>query len=203
MPSATQSEATIANVLTAAEYLFVSRHYADVTMGHIAETAHVTKGALYHHFSSKEHLYLEMMHADLSAKKNLFARAIDEGGSSRDRLYQLTRAFLELPPNKRELIKLVRRDANVFDKPVRAELIRAYQSSLPASTERVMREGVETGELAPADPRLLSWQFIAMVEVTLSRHAGDLFRTTDDKLTYVLDLFFRGASGAVKREGGK
>jgi len=71
MPVTTRSEATIANVLSAAAYLFISRHYADVTMDQIAETAHVTKGALYHHFSGKEELYLEMMHADLSAKKDL------------------------------------------------------------------------------------------------------------------------------------
>lgn len=194
MPATTRSETTIANVLSAAVYLFTSRHYADVTMDQIAETAHVTKGALYHHFSSKEELYLEMMHADLAGKKDLFTKAIDEGGSCRDRLRRLTKAFFDLPAHQREVLKLVRRDANVFAEPARNELIRAYQASLPESTEWAIREGIESGELAPTDARLLSWQFIAMVEVTLSTHACKLFRTTDEKLDYVLNLFFHGAA---------
>jgi len=191
-----RSEATIANILTAAASLFLSRNYADVTMGQIADAAHVTKGALYHHFASKEELYLEMMHTSLAEKRRLFTEAIDSPGRCRDRLRRLTKAFFDLPPHRRELIKLVRRDSNIFAEPARTELIRAYQACLPEPTERVIRDGIRTGEIASADPRLLSWHFVAMVEVVLGRYADSLFDDTEEKLDHVLDLFFRGVATA-------
>lgn len=160
----------------------------------------MTKGALYHHFSSKEELYLALMYAYLAERRALFQSAVDSGGSCRDRLRRLTRAFFELPREKRELIKLVRRDINIFAEPSRTELVKAYQASLPELIERIVRDGIERGELKPADPRLLSWHFVALVEVTLGRYADDLFPDAEAKLDFVLDLFFRGAAGT--RGGG-
>jgi AcrR family transcriptional regulator len=191
----TKSENTIANILASAATLFTAKNYADVTMGQIAETSRVTKGAVYHHFSSKEELYLELIHTDLARKKELFDRAIAAGSTCRERLGRLTRAFFEMSKTERELIKLVRRDNNTFNDPARAELVRAYQSSLPELIEGVIRRGIDDGELAPADPRLLSWHFVALVEVTLSNYASRLYDNTESKLEFVLTQFFTGASG--------
>lgn len=194
MKTLTRSEKTIATILAAAANLFVSKNYAEVTMEQIAEASRVTKGALYHHFSSKEELYLHLMHADLAEKRSLFGQAIDSAAGCRERLRRLTRTFFNLPSEKLLLIKLVRRDINVFGEPARSKLVRAYQSSLPDLVETVIRDGIRDGELSPSDPRLLSWQFVAMVEITLARYADDVFDDTDAKLDYVLDLFFCGAA---------
>jgi AcrR family transcriptional regulator len=194
----TKSEATIASILFAAASLFTARNYADVTMDQIAEACSVTKGALYHHFSSKEELYLALMHSDLGAKRALFGEAVAAGRDCRDRLRRLTAVFLGLPRQSREVARLVRRDINIFGEPARGELVRAYQSSLPELIEGVIRDGIRDGELAPADPRLLSWHFVAMVEVTLTGFADNVFDNADDKLDHVMELFFRGAG---KKQG--
>jgi AcrR family transcriptional regulator len=198
MPTMTKSETTIANILAAATSLFTERNYADVTMDQIAVASNVTKGALYHHFSGKEELYLALMHSDLSRKRQLFDEAVAAGRDCRDRLRRLTAVFFDLPKESREVMKLVRRDINIFFEPARGELIRAYQSALPELIEAVIREGIGNGELAQADPRLLSWHFVALVEVMLSAYADRSFADTDAKLDYVMELFFRGAG---PREG--
>ena len=189
----TKSEATIASILSAAASLFTARNYADVTMDQIAVACSVTKGALYHHFSSKEELYLALMHNDLAGKRALFGEAVAAGRDCRDRLRRLTAVFFDLPRQSREVARLVRRDINIFGEPARDDLVRAYQSSLPVLIEGVIRDGIRDGELAPADPRLLSWHFVAMVEVTLTGYADSVFETADDKLDHVMELFFRGA----------
>ncbi len=194
MTSLAKSEATIARILDAARSLFLSRSYAEVTTARIARSAGVTKGALYHHFSSKEELYLGMLHADLREKEELFQRAVEAGGTARERLGRLTRAFLELPGPARDVIKLIRRDVNIFADPERGELVRAYQRALPELVEQIVSEGIGTGELATADARLLSWHYVALVEVSLSAHADRLHESVDDKLRQVLDLFFHGAA---------
>jgi AcrR family transcriptional regulator len=190
----TKSKTTIANILSAAESLFVARNYADVTMGQIAQACNVTKGALYHHFTSKEELYLELMHSDLSEKKNMFSEAIATDATCRKRLRRLTAVFFDLPAESREVTKLVRRDINIFGEPARTGLVKAYQSSLPELIEGVIRDGIRDGELAPGDPRLLSWHYVALVEVTLSQYADGVFPDADAKLDHVLDLFFHGAT---------
>lgn len=174
------------------------KNYADVTMDEIAEAAGVTKGALYHHFESKEALYLEMMHVDLQKKRELFCSAIDQAGSTRDRLRRLTQRFLDLPPEERGLIKLVRRDINIFKDPVRERLVRAYQTSLPQPIESVIRDGIKRKELAPGDSRLLSWMYVAMVEVMLTSYAATRFEDPEGMLEAVLDLFFSGAGVPVE-----
>jgi AcrR family transcriptional regulator len=194
MKTLTKSENTIANILAAAASLFVAKNYAEVTMEQIAEAAHMSKGALYHHFSSKEELYLALMHADLAEKRSLFRGAIDSATGCRERLRGLTTNFFNLPVARRRTISLVRRDINIFEEPARTELVRAYQAALPELVEEVIRDGIRDGELAPTDPRLLSWHFVAMVEVTLTKYADTLFEETDTRVAYVLDLFFSGSA---------
>ena len=176
--------------------MFLSRNYADVTMDDIAMAAAVTKGALYHHFANKGALYLAMMHADLEEKKALLRSAVESEGTCRERLRRLTQIFLELPPEKRDLIKLVRRDINIFKDPARDQLVRAYQAALPEQIEVIIRDGIRDGELAPADPRLLSWLHVAMVEVALTRYAESVFQNREAVLDFVTHLFFHGVGAA-------
>ncbi len=197
-----KSEATIANILAAAESLFLENNYADVTVMEIAENANVTKGALYHHFPSKEDLYLTMLHTDLEEKRKALHEAVAMEGDCLTRLRRLTEIFLELPKEKRDLIKLVRRDINIFKDPTRKQLVRAYQTALPEQIEAILIEGIKSGELAPANPRVLSWLYVGMVEVTLAPYAQKVLGDNQTLLDYVLDLFFHGAceKGMLKFE---
>jgi AcrR family transcriptional regulator len=190
-----RAEATVSRIMAAAEKLFLAKNYAEVTMDQIAEEAMATKGALYHHFDSKEELYLLMMFNDLEAKRKLFGKAVSSKGTCRDRLGRLTAAFFGLPRPKRRLIRLVRRDINVFRGEARAKLVRAYQNALPKPVERAIKIGIKEGELPAGDPRLLSWQFVALVEILLTDYAGNLFEGDESKLDHVLDLFFGGVAG--------
>jgi AcrR family transcriptional regulator len=193
MTTMTKSETTIANILGAAASLFTARNYADVTMDQISLACNVTKGALYHHFTSKEELYLALMHSDLERKRGLFEAAVAAGRDCRDRLRRLTAVFFDLPQESRELMRLVRRDINIFGEPARTGLVQAYQASLPELIEGVIRDGIRDGEMEPTEPRQLSWHFVALVEVMLSDCADRSFQDADAKLDYVMELFFRGA----------
>ncbi len=196
----TRSEATSARIIAAARTLFVARNYADVTTDMIAGAAGVTKGGLYHHFPSKESLYASMMLDDFERKHKLFEQAVASSGTCRDRLARLTRDFLALPEEERELTRLVRRDINTFTGDDRDRLVRAYQLALPEQIEEIIRDGIEDGELARGDPRILSWSFVALVEVVVSQYACDVLGSTSLRLDHVLDLFFDGA--AAKPTGG-
>jgi AcrR family transcriptional regulator len=190
----TRSEATAARIIAAARKLFVASNYADVTTDMIARSADVTKGGLYHHFPSKEQLYVTMMLDDLERKRILFDTAVASPGTCRERLARLTRDFLELPYEERELTRLVRRDINTFEGRERDLLVRAYQRALPERVEEIIEDGIRDGELAPGDARILSWSFVALVEVVIGDYADRVFGTMEARLGHVVDLFFDGAA---------
>ncbi len=189
----TRSEATVARIIAVARRLFVARNYADVTTDMIAREAEVTKGGLYHHFASKEQLYTSMMLTDLERTRRIFESAVEAPGSCRKRLAQLTRDFLELPEEEREVTRLVRRDINIFTGEERDRLVRAYQLALPEQIEAIIEDGIDDGELAPGNARILSWSFIALVEVVIGAYADRVFGSIEARLDHVLDLFFEGA----------
>ena len=120
---------TVERIMNAACALFLQRNYADVTMTQIAALSGLSKGAVYHHFSSKEDLYLSMMRADLSEKQRLFAQAVGTVAPCRDRLALLTRSFFLLSGEKRLLAGLIRRDINALGDAARSELINRYQAA--------------------------------------------------------------------------
>jgi AcrR family transcriptional regulator len=192
--SLTRSEATVARIIATARTLFVARNYADVTTDMLASAAGVTKGGLYHHFASKESLYASMMLDDFERKRRLFEQAVASPGTCRERLARLTRDFLSLSEEERELARLVRRDINTFTGADRERLVRAYQLALPEQIEAIIRDGMKDGELAQGDPRILSWSFVALVEVVVSQYAYDVLGSTSSRLDHVLDLFFDGAA---------
>jgi len=194
MPKVATKSSTVANIIEASEELFLSRAYADVTVDQVAESANVTKGAVYHHFDSKEALYLAVLHNDLAAKRRLHRRAVELAGTCEQRLRRLTLDFLSLPEKKRRLVGLVRRDVNVFDPEAREGLVEAYQEALPNQIEHILRDGVRDRELIPCDPRLMAWHFVAIVEVLLTPYADQRFACDEDKLNHLMSLFLGGCA---------
>lgn len=191
-----KSAVTIANILDAAQNLFTSRNYADVTMSDIAQAADVTKGALYHHFASKEDLYLQMVHRYLGAAEVMMSSVVSSsaGQPCRDRLRQVTLSFLNLPDIQKDLMHLVRRDINIFRDPDRERLIRAYQKALPEPVETVIREGIVGGEVNGTDARLLAWEHVAIVEVALRPYAQSVLGDVEEISDFVIGLFFDGVA---------
>jgi TetR/AcrR family transcriptional regulator, transcriptional repressor for nem operon len=58
---------------------FLMHTYKDVTLEHLVEELGVTKGAFYHHFSSKHDLFIQVVDAYLAGFDDLFAREYDPG----------------------------------------------------------------------------------------------------------------------------
>lgn len=189
-----KSLATIAQILDSAQELFVNNNYDSLTMSQIAQAANVTKGAIYHHFSSKEELYLRMLENYLEELQELLRDAVETSGSARERLRYLTELYLTRPLLFQRTIQLVRRDNNRFGDEARDKLVTAYQKALPNPVETIIRDGINANEIKDGDPRLYAWQHVAIVEVCLSRYARERFDTPQKMAAYLTDIFFNGVT---------
>ena len=189
-----RSAVTINNILEAARTLFIEKQYAAVTLKEIASTAGVTKGALYHHFATKKDLYLKMMHHFLGEVQVNTQTIVTntQGRCSRERLYQSLLSFLQLPADTLKVVGLVRRDINIFQDPVRQNLIRAYQAALPKPLESILVDGMAAGEIIPADARLLAWQYIALVEVSIRPYGRQVLGEPEAMADFLVNMLFRG-----------
>ena len=190
-----KSKETVQTILDVARTLFMEKNYADVTINDIVSRSGVSKGALYHHFSSKEDLYLKMMHHYLAQIQESTQDAAERStGPCRERLFASMLTFLQLPGEMLGVLRLVRRDINIFKVPIRAELIRAYQTAVPEQVEAIIRAGIEAGELRPLNSRLLSWELVALVEVVLHPYSQKTIGGPQEMAELVISIFFDGVA---------
>ncbi|OQY97194.1 MAG: hypothetical protein B6D41_04030 [Chloroflexi bacterium UTCFX4] len=195
------SDATIAAILAAAEKLFVERNYADVSMRDLGVAARVSTGALYHHFPSKEKLYYAMFTAYMARVKQTTLDALPLTGSCRERLRALTRVYLAMRPAQRNVMRLVRRDLNAFNGRMREGMVRAYQGAVPDLAEHVLRDAIKNREIKNQDARWLAWAYVAIVETTLGEYARQNLGNEAARLDAALDLFLEGARCGQQRRG--
>ena len=189
-----RSRITINKTLEVARTLFINRQYADVSLKDIASEAGVTKGALYHHFATKEELYLKMMlhyMADLR-EQTATSVATTHGRPFSERLHHSLLGFLQLPEETIAVIRLVRRDSNIFQPAARQQLIDAYQSALPDLLQTTFSDAMGNGEIVQADTRLLVWQFVAIVEVSTGPYGRQVLGNTADLADFIVTNFVTG-----------
>lgn len=92
---AAQAAATRRHLLQHARKLFAQKGYADSSTDEVVRRAHVTKGALYHHFSNKLELYravVEDMERELVAT---MAEAAEGARTPQTKLEAACRAYLD------------------------------------------------------------------------------------------------------------
>jgi len=77
-----QKEETIADILRIAEGLFHEQGYEKTTIQNIAEGCGLSKGALYHHFKSKEEVLERICYLQYIYLKKVFLPIIEDPGSS-------------------------------------------------------------------------------------------------------------------------
>ena len=63
-----------------------------------------------------------------------------------------------------------------------------------SSIEGIIQDGINSGELQEIDARLLSWQLVALVEVTLRPYSRRILGNTQQMSDFVITMFFDGIS---------
>jgi AcrR family transcriptional regulator len=191
---ALQSESTRERIVQAATQLFLRKGFAATSIADLAEAVEVTKGALYHHFESKEAIFSAVVGAIKRTWRNAVAREVV---ASRDPIQMLEKLlesharFLE----KNESFCLVLNSLSVEMQGVNPDLLSELQSAyadMARFIEQILRKGRETGRIrSDVDLKHASLTIVGMLRGTgCSRPAAERvkydYATTMDVLKKIV-----------------
>jgi TetR/AcrR family transcriptional regulator len=142
-------------LLSIARSVFAEEGYAGATLSEIARRANLRKASLFHHFPSKDALYLEVVGEVIADLGRLVAGAeMDRGsfGQSLDRLGELVIQYLGARRNTARLLLREVLDQGPF---MRGEGRQVIQSTLEMIAA-FLQSGMDEGVVDRQDPRQLA-----------------------------------------------
>jgi AcrR family transcriptional regulator len=176
-----RGEETRSHILDVAGELFAERGYAATSVADICAQAGVTKGAFYHHFESKQAVFLELRDRWLSPLETQLQLARDPSETLPQLLQHVadmaSAIFAEAGEDRRqkiflELLSAARQDPTIL--PAMLAPLHRYQEWF----EQLIRAGIKEGTLRKVDRALaaqvlLSLGFGLIMLSLLDPHGGD------------------------------
>ncbi|GIO32992.1 MULTISPECIES: TetR/AcrR family transcriptional regulator [Paenibacillus] len=140
-----EAEQTKQDIVDAAKGLFAVKGYAATSMSDICSAAGCSRGGLYHHFDSKEDLFIYIADQAFTVSWQNWDEAIDETMTATEQLYKYADYFvdtLEKPLNKagEEFISRVGADSEAGQRFL--GILMGYMQRF----ERLVQTGLDRGE---------------------------------------------------------
>lgn len=152
------------SILDAAAEVFATASFDSVSVADIAARANVSKANVFHHFASKEALYLEVMREACKGHAEFTEALIDEDTASAEKLRRLIAFdFEDLFGNEQRSQLVLREVLNTGSRSGRNLVGPVFQRNFVAVTA-VIRQGQKRGEFRRAfDPAVAAWMLGASV----------------------------------------
>jgi AcrR family transcriptional regulator len=143
-------EETKKRIVLKATQLFVQKGYAAVTMNEVCAASNVSKGSLYHHFPSKDELFLYVVEEDTAQWLQAWEDKKKEIVGVEERLYALAEHYANdfQNPLIRALEEFSRSRAHPED--VTKRLVLLYEAASHACRD-LLKEGMDTGYFIKGD----------------------------------------------------
>jgi AcrR family transcriptional regulator len=190
-----------AEILAAARQLFEQRGYAAVAVSDVAAEVGVTKAAIHHHFATKADLYAAVMRGVLTGIELGIRGMMVTPGPVRAKLHDLA-SFAIIALQSNADLDAMMRDADEHLNDAQRHELNQARAAIAAALTDLMREGIDRGELAPADPAFLAHAFWHLVAAFAGRTGAVRgYQGRPEIATAVVDMFVHGA-GPVTGRGG-
>lgn len=188
-------------ILAAAEALFADAGFDAVSMNAVAERAGVSKANIFHHFSSKNALYLAVMRNACGRANPLMDNLANPDGSFAEALRLFARAHLANLLDNPQTSRLILREVIDNDPQRCRELAEQVFGDNFARFTEILRAGQARGELrADLDPGMTASLLIAanlffFQSREVTRHLPDARHLSENPTAYselLVDILLKG-----------
>ncbi|MFC0433480.1 TetR/AcrR family transcriptional regulator [Kutzneria buriramensis] len=181
-----------AQLLAAAQDVFVANGYHAAAMDEIAERAGVSKPVLYQHFPGKLELYLALLESHVDALVAAVREAMESTTDNKQRVMAAVGAFYDFVDNEGQAYRMVFESDLRGEPAVQQAIERATSASVDAITETIMADAALDRDRA----RLLAVGLTGLSQVT-ARFWLDTDRrvSKEDAVAMISTLAWRGIGG--------
>jgi AcrR family transcriptional regulator len=186
--------------MEAAESLFTSRRYDEITTDHIAQEARVGKGTIYRYFADKDDLFFQVATSGFDELCELLHRKVPDGAPFVDQLLSACAETAAFFTRRRELFRMMQAEDGRMQwcrKSIRERWL-ARRRKLVAAIAEILRKGVREGEIRSDLPCEVLASFLLGMLRTRARDLADAPGAQRSDAV-IVDLFCHGA-GQGKRE---
>jgi AcrR family transcriptional regulator len=148
----------------AAVRLFAAKGYAATTVRDIVGEAQVTAPVLYHHFGSKEGLFLAIVREGRDRLAEARQKALDDGGPVSERIRRLCRAHVDLRREFAHLSWAIERIVWGPPEVAPSSDLRKLAAERIRHFESLVEEGIAGGEFRACEPRHVALVLVGVIE---------------------------------------
>ncbi|MBT2531930.1 TetR/AcrR family transcriptional regulator [Arthrobacter sp. ISL-48] len=181
-----------AQLLAAAQEVFVANGYHGAAMDEIAETAHVSKPVLYQHFPSKRELYLALLDSHLTSLTELMLGALSSTTDNDERVQAVMRAYFRFIASDDQAHRLVF-ESDLINDPDVSSRLETFNRTFADAVARVIAEDTKLPHL---EAQLLGRGLAGMAQVS-ARYWLETDGNLD--LDVASDLIYRLAWRGISR----
>jgi AcrR family transcriptional regulator len=169
---------------------FTTRGYEATTTAQIAKKAGVSEGAIYRHFTGKQHLLNEVYRAAVRWALELVREAEAAGGTPREQLARLAQALTQAAGREAAVVRLffLQRHGELLDQESRDAAQQFHQG-----LERLLAQGKADGSVRPGSAAVWAAVWLSVVALALDRLSSREWDEKDAGVRLVLE----GAWGAI------
>jgi AcrR family transcriptional regulator len=181
-----------AQLLAAAQDVFVANGYHAAAMDEIAERAGVSKPVLYQHFPGKLELYLALLETHVDELVGRVRSAMDSTTDNKLRVLAAVGAFYDFVDSEGQAFRMVFESDLRGEPAVQEAVERATTSSVDAITETITADaGLSTDQA-----RLLAIGLVGMSQVSARYWLDSEHQVTkDEAVALISTLAWRGIGG--------
>ncbi len=193
-----------AEIMSAAEKLFTSRRFHQITLDDVAAQARVGKGTIYRYFENKDHLFFEVALQGVSELCDLLVERVPQEAPFEERLLDACRQISAFFQSRRQLFGMMQsEEARIpwSEASVRDHWLR-QRRRLVAALAEIIGQGVAEGQIRRDIPAEVLATFLLGMLRSRARDLSD-FSEALHRHELVLDLFLSGASRAAPVDGEK
>ena len=160
-------EETVGKILDTAERMFIEKGYDKTSLQDIIQETGLSKGAIYHHFTSKEDIFYSV--CDRIGQRNAVILAKVRDDSSLNGLDKLRKIFkVSMHPERQA--KMFSMMPYLLDnaKFLAAEMQSIFTEVVPEFVEPIIRQGVADGSIRTDHPKELAEAMILLSDIWIN-----------------------------------